>query len=157
VTETAGGQRASRSARRVLERTRRALAFAAGRRDGRLAFAAGTLAYLLVYMVASGSLAVRRGLGFDVVLARDPLSKLLARTGPVSFEPLALVDVYGARLLLAPATSSSVAYSPRSSARTSHSPTSSVAQPKACGIDTGAGSSPPPRLLSGRRAVARSS
>jgi hypothetical protein len=150
VTETAGGQRASRSARRVLERTRRALAFAAGRRDGRLAFAAGTLAYLLVYMVASGSLAVRRGLGFDVVLARDPLSKLLARTGPVSFEPLALVDVYGARLLLAPGdlvVGGVLAALVGANLALTYL---SVAQPKACGIDTGAGVlAAAPALLSG--------
>jgi len=58
------------------------------------------------------------------------------------------VDVYGARLLLAPATLSSVAYSPLVGANLALTYLS-VAQPKACGIDTGAGARRRPLTLSG--------
>lgn len=150
MTETAGERRRTGSARRVVARTRRALAFAAGRRDGQLAFVASTLAYLLIYLVATSDLAIRGGLGFDVIVARDPVSKLLARTGPVSFEPIALVDVYVARLLVAPGDlliGGVLAALVGANLALTYL---AVVQPKACGIDTGTGVlAAVPALLSG--------
>lgn len=150
MTETASQSRGAGSARRVVARTRRALALAATRRDGRLALAAGTVGYLLVYLVATSNLVFRTGLDATVVVASDPVSKLLERTGPVSFEPVALVDLYVARLLVAPGDlvlAGGLAALVGANLALTYL---AVVQPKACGIDSGAGVlAAIPALLSG--------
>ena len=139
-----------RRARRVAGRTRRALGLVRSRRDASLAFVASTVAYLLVYMVATGSLSVGRAVGFDVVVASDPVGKLLARTGPVSFEPIALLDLGVARVLLAPGDlllGATLAALVGANLALTYL---AVVQPAACGIDTGAGVlAAVPALLSG--------
>ncbi len=139
-----------RRARRVADRTRRALGLVGSRRDGRLAFAGGTVAYLLAYALATGGLSLGRAVGFDVVVATDPLSKLLARTGPVSFEPVALVDLGLARVLLAPGDlvlGATLAALVGANLALTYL---AVVQPAACGVDAGAGAlAAVPALLSG--------
>jgi predicted Abi (CAAX) family protease len=150
MTDGVHERRRSIDVRSVASRVRRALALVRSRRDGRLAFAGATVAYFLVYLVAAGDLAFRTGLGAQVVLADDPLGKLLVRTGPASFEPIALVDGYVFRALLAPGdlvlgvglaalvgANLAVTYL-------------AVVQPKACGIEAGTGVvAAVPALLSG--------
>lgn len=137
-------------ARRVAGRTRRALGLVRSRRDASVAFVGSTVAYLLVYMVATGDLSVGRAVGFDVVVASDPLSKLFARTGPASFEPLALVDLGVARVLLAPGDlllGATLAALVGANLALTYL---AVVQPAACGLDTGAGVlAAIPALLSG--------
>jgi hypothetical protein len=139
-----------RRARRVVARTRRALGLVRSRRDGRVGFLGGTVAYLLVYMLATGDLSVGRDVGVGVVFARDPLGKLFARTGPVSFEPLARLDLGQAQVLLAPGDlllGGTLAALVGANLALTYL---AVVQPKACGIDTGAGVlAAAPALLSG--------
>jgi|AntRauTorcE11898_2_1112593.scaffolds.fasta_scaffold04676_3 hypothetical protein len=139
-----------RRARRVVDRTRRALGLVRSRRDGRVAFLGGGVAYLLVYMLATGGLSVGRSVGFDVVYASDPLSKLFARTGPASFEPLARLDIGQAQVLLAPGDlllGGTLAALVGANLALTYL---AVVQPKACGIDSGAGVlAAVPALLSG--------
>jgi hypothetical protein len=134
----------------VLGQLRGALALARSRRDGTVAFTVGTVAYLLVYLVATGNLAVREGIGVDFRVADDPFGKLLERTGPTSFEPIALVDVAVARLLVAPgdlALGGVLAALVGANLALTYL---AVVQPKACGIDAGAGAlAAVPALLSG--------
>jgi hypothetical protein len=137
-------------ARRVVARTRRALSLVRSRRDGRVAVLVSSVAYLLVYLLATGDLSVGRSVGFDVVFARDPLGKLLARTGPASFEPLARLDVGQVQLLLAPGDlllGTTLAALVGANLALTYL---AIVQPKACGIDTGAGVlAAVPALLSG--------
>lgn len=138
------------NARRVAGRTKRALALAQSRRDGTLAFGLGTIAYLAIYLVATGDLAFRQGLGLNVVVANDPLGKLLAQTGPASFEPIVLLDVYVLRLLVAPGDVLIGAILAALVGANLALTYLAVVQPKACGIDTGTGVlAAVPALLSG--------
>jgi hypothetical protein len=109
-----------------------------------------SVAYLLVVQLATGDLSVGRSVGFDVVFARDPLGKLLARTGPASFEPLARLDVGQVQLLLAPGDlllGTTLAALVGANLALTYL---AIVQPKACGIDTGAGVlAAVPALLSG--------
>lgn len=82
-------------------RTRVAVAVALGRRDG-LAVTIGTAsAYLILYPLATRSL-VSGGDSLDLIVAEEPLTLLFRRTGFLSFEPIALLDLGVARLLIAP-------------------------------------------------------
>jgi len=139
-----------RRARRVAARTRRALGLVRSRRDGRVTFLGGTVAYLLIYMFATGDLSVGRDVGVGAVFARDPLGKLFARTGPASFEPLARLDLGQAQVLLAPGDlllGITLAALVGANLALTYL---AVVQPAACGIDTGAGVlAAAPALLSG--------
>jgi hypothetical protein len=152
VSESTVSRSVPTRARDVLGRTRRALALVRSRQDSVTAFALGTTTYLLVYLLATGDLAVRRGLGVDVVVASDPFSKLLARTGPTSFEPIALVDLYVVRLLVAPgdvALGFVLAALVGANVALAYL---AVVKPAACGIDAGASTgvlAALPALLSG--------
>lgn len=150
MSEAAVDRTIPRRARRVLDRTRRALELVRSRRDGRAGFLGGTVAYLLVYMLATGDLSVGRDVGFGVVFARDPFGKLFARTGPASFEPLARLDLGQAQVLLAPGDlllGTTLAALVGANLALTYL---AVVQPKACGVDTGAGVlAAVPALLSG--------
>lgn len=150
MTENVSRRSVPAKTRRVVDQTKRALALARSRRDGVAAFGLGTLVYLVVYLVATGNLAFRSGLGWNVVVANDPVGKLFARTGPVSFEPIVLLDLSVARLLVAPGDvliGTLLAALVGANLALTYL---AVVQPKACGIDTGTGVlAAVPALLSG--------
>ncbi|WP_440990925.1 hypothetical protein [Haloarchaeobius baliensis] len=86
-----------------LRRTGRSLALLVRRRDALAVASLLAVAYLVVYLVAVGDLTVRSGLPVEVVtVVADPLSRMLERTGPFAWEPVALVDLGVARWLVSP-------------------------------------------------------
>lgn len=82
-------------------RTYAAVRLVLGRRDGRVVTVAATLAYLILYLIATRSL-VSGGGGLEIRIAEKPISLLFRRTGFMTFEPIALIDLGIARLLVAP-------------------------------------------------------
>ena len=86
-----------------LRRTGSALLLVTQRRD---AFVVGVLTavlYLIVYLVATGDVAIRTGLGVELVTVVDqPFARMLQRTGPFAWEAIALVDLAVARWLVSP-------------------------------------------------------
>lgn len=78
--------------RRAARDARRALAVALDRRGGRAVFAGVALAYLVAYLVSMRDIGLGHG-EFDVTVVADPLSRALVRTGTVTFEPIAVVDL----------------------------------------------------------------
>jgi len=86
-----------------LRRTGRSLALLVRRRDALAVASLLAVAYLVVYLVAVGDLTFRSGLPVEVVtVVADPLSRMLERTGPFAWEPVALVDLGVARWLVSP-------------------------------------------------------
>jgi hypothetical protein len=75
---------------------------AAGRvRDARAVLVVTGLAYLLAYLWAIGHL--RPGVGaVELLVVADPLSRMVQTLGFLSFEPVARVDLWVVRLLVAP-------------------------------------------------------
>lgn len=84
-----------------MRETGRAVRFALGRRDGRAVALFVGIAYLSAYLVALGDLG-RSGPGTGVVVAADPLARALTRTGPTTFDAVALVDTGPVRILVSP-------------------------------------------------------
>jgi hypothetical protein len=71
------------------------------RRDAGLVFAGVTVGYLLAYLVAIGHL--RPGDGdVDLLVVADPLTRMFRPRGTLSWEPVALLDVGVAGLLVSP-------------------------------------------------------
>jgi hypothetical protein len=81
--------------------TGRAVRFVLGRRDGQTVAAVVGTAYLLGYLFALGDLRPS-GPGTGIVVAADPLVRALTRTGPTTFDAVALVDLGPTRLLVSP-------------------------------------------------------
>lgn len=72
-----------------------------GRRDVRVVAGGTAVAYLVVYLVATGELASGTG-DVGVVVVADPLARAFQRTGTLRFESVALVDAGIVRFLFAP-------------------------------------------------------
>ncbi|MFC7115759.1 hypothetical protein ACFQH2_13500 [Natronoarchaeum sp. GCM10025703] len=88
---------------RRLSRTATAMRAALTRPGPLLLAVAVGVAYLLGYLYAIGDLVVREGVGVGVAMpVADPLTHMLGRTGPVSFEAIAIVDLEPLRLLFSP-------------------------------------------------------
>lgn len=79
----------------------RAVRFGLGRRDGLAVALLVGGAYLLGYLFALGDLG-RSASGTGVVVAADPLARALTRTGPTTFDAVALLDPGPVRLLVSP-------------------------------------------------------
>jgi hypothetical protein len=78
---------------RTVSRTGFAVRAALSRRDGFAVFAGVTLAYLLAYLYAVGHLAFGGDSEMSVLVVADPLSRFFQPSlGPLSFEPVALVE-----------------------------------------------------------------
>lgn len=86
---------------RAVGRTRRALALAASRRDGRVVFALVALGYLLAYLYAVGDLGPGDGSWGTTVVA-DPLARAFEPRGAFRFEPVARLSLGAVTLLVAP-------------------------------------------------------
>lgn len=137
-------------ARSRLRDTWRALAFALERRDSRAVAASVTVGYLLTYLWAVRDLSFRPDTAPEFFVVSDPLGVILTRTGPASFEAVALLDIGLFRLLVSPlniAVGTVLATLVGMSIALTYL---AVVQPKACGIGAGSGVfASLPALLSG--------
>ncbi len=62
-----------------------------------------SVVYLFGYLYAIGDLSIRHGVGVGIdVPVEEPLTHMLTRTGPASFEAIAFVDLEPFRLLFSP-------------------------------------------------------
>ncbi len=106
--------------------------------------------YLVGYLWAIDLLSIRPGLGVSWMLIDDPLSRLFDRTGPINFEPIALLDLWVLRVLVAPidlAVGGALAVLAGLNLGLAYL---AIVQPKACGIGAGSGlAAAVPALLSG--------
>lgn len=83
----------SRRSRSAVAKTRAATALTLSRRDAQFVFGGVTVGYLLVYLWAIGHLAPGIG-GYSLTVVADPLGKLLRPAlGPLSFTPVAQVQI----------------------------------------------------------------
>jgi len=88
---------------RRLSRTTAEMRAALTRPESLLLAVAVGVTYLLGYLYAIGDLVVREGVGVGVAMpVGEPLTHMLGRTGPVSFEAIAIVDLEPLRLLFSP-------------------------------------------------------
>jgi hypothetical protein len=79
--------------RRTVSRTWFAIGAALGRRDGLAVFVAVTLGYLLAYLSAIDHLAFDGDGEFGLLVVSDPVARFFQQSlGPLSFEPVALVE-----------------------------------------------------------------
>lgn len=133
-----------------LEQTRAAIALVFSRRDSLAVAGVITLGYLVAFLWAAQDLVFRPDVPPDFFLVDDPLGRIFQRTGPASYEAIALLDTGIVRLLISPVNitiglliaglvgmSLSLTYL-------------AIVQPAACGIGAGSGFfASLPALLSG--------
>ena len=133
----------------VVGRTALALRAATARRDSLSVLVGGSLAYLLVYLVTVGDLALSGGTEPSVRLAAD-LSRAFASTGFFRFDAIAVVSGYGLTVLLSPLNLLvAAALAALVGANLSLSYLGLV-QPRACGLEASSGVlAGLPALLSG--------
>lgn len=130
--------------------TRRAVRLVLRRRDSLAVVLTVTVGYLVTYLWAAQDLSYRPDASPDLFVVSDPLGRMLVRTGPASFEAIAVLDTGVFRILVSPvnvgiglvlATLVGVSLGLTYLA---------VVQPKACGIGAGSGFlASVPALLSG--------
>ncbi|ELY40232.1 hypothetical protein [Natronorubrum tibetense] len=60
------------------------------------------IGYLVAFLWAVGDLAVRPDVAADLIVVDDPLGRMFDRTGPASFEAVAMVDTGVVRILVSP-------------------------------------------------------
>ena len=73
------------------------------RRHDSLAIAAAiAIGYLAAFLWAIGDIAFRPDVAVNLVLVDDPLTRMFDRTGPASFEAVALLDTGVVRVLVSP-------------------------------------------------------
>ena len=133
-----------------LQRTGAAVRFAIGRRDGLGVGLLATLTYLIAYLWMTQQLVIRSGTGFDWWIVDDPIARLTERRGPLSFEPIGVLEFGSGTLLLAPIDGGIglvVAILVGLNVALTYL---AVVQPRSCGIGAGAGAfAAVPALLSG--------
>ena len=135
---------------RRVDSTRAAVGLVFRRRDSLSVAGSITLGYLAAFLWAAQDLSLRTDVPPNLVVARDPLGLLFQRTGPASFEAIALLDTGVFRLLISPgniALGLLIAILVGISLSLTYL---AVMQPKACGIGAGSGFfASLPALLSG--------
>lgn len=130
--------------------TRRAVGLVIRRRDSLAVVLTVTAGYLVTYLWAAQDLSYRPDAPLDLFVVSDPLGRMLVRTGPASFEAIAVLDTGVFRLLVSPVNvgiglvlATLVGFSLGLTYL-------AVVQPKACGIGAGTGFlASVPALLSG--------
>ena len=88
--------------KRWLDDTVAATALVVRRTDSFGVAAAITVAYLVTFLWAVGDLSFRPDATATLMLVDDPLARAVERTGPASFEAVALLDTGVVRLLVSP-------------------------------------------------------
>ena len=122
-----------------LYRTWQAIMLTGARRDTRVVFGVVSAGYLLAYLYAIQDLRIRPDMDPGIVLVDRILHTAVQRTGPASFERVAMIDTGFVRLLFSPGNltiglvlailvgiSIALTYL-------------ALVQPKACGIGSGTG------------------
>lgn len=133
-----------------LDETRRAISFAIRRRDSLAVVVAVTVGYLLLYLWAARDLSFRPDVPPDLLVVANPFDRLFVRTGPASFDAIAILDTGAFRLLVSP-VNIAVGLVLAALVGLSLGLTSlAIVQPRACGIGAGSGLlASVPALLSG--------
>ena len=84
------------------DRTASAIGLVLGRDDSLAVALAVTVGYLVVFLWLLGDLSYRPDVSIGLLIVDDPLGRALERTGPATFEAVAMVDTGVLRLLLSP-------------------------------------------------------
>ncbi|WP_290810250.1 hypothetical protein [Halovivax sp.] len=136
--------------RRRIDRTLAALVLVFRRHDSLAIAAVVTVGYLAAFLWAVGDLAFRPDVAANVIVVDDPTARMFDRTGPASFEAVALLDTGVVRVLVSPvnvALGLSLAGLVGVNLGLTYL---AVVQPAACGIGAGSGLfASLPALLSG--------
>lgn len=93
----------SRPIVRQVTQTRTAVALVFRRRDSLALVTALTVAYLLAYLWAARDLSFRPDMTPGIVVVADPAAAMTRRTGPASFDAIAILDTGVLRWLVSPA------------------------------------------------------
>lgn len=86
----------------LIARTVAAIGVALRRRDARVVLVASTLGYLVVYLFATGDLALSGGSRFSVFIVEEPLQRMFRPVGFGRFEAIARLSGAGVTLLVSP-------------------------------------------------------
>ncbi len=109
-----------------------------------------TIGYLVAFLWAVGDLAVRPDVAAGLIVVDDPLGRMFDRTGPASFEAVAMVDTGVVRILVSPVNVAIGLLLAGLVGVNLGLTYLAVVQPAACGIGTGSGLLASfPALLSG--------
>lgn len=84
------------------DRTASAIGLVLGRDDSLAVALAVTVGYLVAFLWLLGDLSYRPDVSTGLLIVDDPLGRALERTGPATFEAVAMVDTGVLRLLLSP-------------------------------------------------------
>ena len=108
------------------------------------------IGYLVAFLWAVGDLAVRPDVAAGLIVVDDPLGRMFDRTGPASFEAVAMVDTGVVRILVSPVNVAIGLLLAGLVGVNLGLTYLAVVQPAACGIGTGSGLLASfPALLSG--------
>lgn len=130
--------------------TWRAVALVLRRRDSLAVAGVVTVAYLLGYLWAARDLSVRTDVSPGLLVVPDPLEQVFRRTGPASFEAIAVLDTGVLRLLVSPINISIGLVLAVLVGLSLGLTYLAVVQPRSCGIGAGSGLlASLPALLSG--------
>ncbi|QFU84734.1 hypothetical protein [Natronorubrum aibiense] len=88
--------------KRRFEETVAAIGLVVRRSDSLAITAVIVISYLTVFLWVIGDLAFRPDVTANLIVVDDPLNRMFLRTGPASFEAVALLDTGVVRLLLSP-------------------------------------------------------
>ncbi|SFB70335.1 hypothetical protein SAMN05444422_101326 [Halobiforma haloterrestris] len=113
--------------------------FALARRDARAVVAVVGVGYLLAYLWVTDLLAIRPDAGTGWLLVDDPFARALERRGPISFEPVALLEFGYGTVLVSPIDVAIGAALAGLVGLNLALASLAVVRPAACGIDGSAG------------------
>lgn len=133
-----------------IEETRAATLLVVHRYDSLAVATVVAIGYLVAFFWAIGDLAVRPDVAADLVVVDDPLGRTFDRTGPASFEAVAMVDTGVVRILVSPVNTAIGLLLAGLVGINLGLTYLAVVQPAACGINAGTGLLASfPALLSG--------
>ncbi|SER42144.1 hypothetical protein [Natrinema salaciae] len=120
------------------------------RRDSMAIAAVIAIGYLAAFLWVVGDLAFRPDVATNLIVVDDPLVRMFERTGPASFEPVALLDTGIVRILVSPVNVAIGLLIAGLVGVNLGLTYLAVVQPAACGISAGSGLfASLPALLSG--------
>lgn len=133
-----------------IDETRAATLLVVRRRDSLAVATVVVIGYLVAFLWAVGDLAVRPDVAAGMIVVDDPLGRLFDRTGPASFETVAMVDTGVVRILVSPVNVALGLLIAGLVGLNLGLTYLAVVQPAACGIGAGSGFlASLPALLSG--------
>lgn len=130
--------------------TRTALALLVRRHDSLAIAAVVTIGYLVTFLWIIGDLAFRPDVSMTLVVVDEPLARMLERTGPATYEAIALIDTGVVRLLFSPINVTIGLLVAALVGVNLGLTYLAIVQPAACGLEVGSGvAASIPALLSG--------